>query len=78
MLPGYHVRDLVFAQPDGDYLHPERFSREFKRAQTRYNQENPDEPLPAISLHTLRHGWQLSPSRPACRCTGHQEVTGWR
>ena len=56
-LPGYHVRDLVFAQPDGDYLHPERFSREFKRAQIRYNRENPDTPLTAISLHALRHGW---------------------
>lgn len=57
LLPGYHVRDLVFAQPDGDYLHPERFSREFKRAQVRHNRENPDEPLPTISLHALRHGW---------------------
>lgn len=57
LLPGYHVRDLVFAQPDGDYLHPERFSREFKRAQVRYNRENPGAPLPAISLHALRHGW---------------------
>ena len=56
-LPGYHVRDLAFAQPDGDYLHPERFSREFKRAQVRYNRDNPEEPLPTISLHTLRHRW---------------------
>ncbi len=56
-LPGLHVRDLVFARPDGNYLHPERFSRDFKRAQRRYNRENPDEPLPEISLHALRHGW---------------------
>jgi len=56
-LPGYHVRDLVFARPDGDYLHPERFSREFKRAQVRYNRDNPDAELPEISLHALRHGW---------------------
>ncbi len=56
-LPGYHVRDLVFARPDGDYLHPERFSREFKRAQRRHNRDNPDQPLPEISLHALRHGW---------------------
>ena len=54
---GYHDRDLVFARPDGDYLHPERFSREFKRAQTRYNRDSPDAPLPEISLHALRHGW---------------------
>lgn len=56
-LSGFHVRDLVFARPDGDYLHPERFSREFKRSQRRYNRENPDNPLPEISLHALRHGW---------------------
>lgn len=56
-MAGYHVRDLVFAQPDGDYLHPERFSGGFKRAKIRYNRENPDTPLPAISLHALRHGW---------------------
>ncbi len=56
-VPGYHVRDLVFARPDGDYLHPERFSREFKRAQRRYNRDHPDTQLPEISLHALRHGW---------------------
>jgi len=56
-LPGYHVRDLVFARPDGDYLHPERFSREFKRAQVRYTRDNPDAQFPQISLHALRHGW---------------------
>jgi integrase len=56
-MKGYHIRDLVFARPDGDYLHPEQFSREFKRAQRRYNRDNPDEQLPDISLHALRHGW---------------------
>ncbi len=47
----------MFSRPDGDYLHPERFSREFDRAQVRYNRANPGEPLPKISLHGLRHGW---------------------
>jgi len=56
-LPGYHVRDLVFSRPDGDCLHPERFSREFRRAQRPYNRQNPIDPLPEISLHALRHGW---------------------
>ena len=51
---GYHGRDLVFARPDGDYLHPERFSREFKRA---HAGDNRGAPLPEISLHALRHGW---------------------
>jgi integrase len=54
---GYHARDLVFCQPDGDYLHPERFSREFKRAQCQHNRAHPDQPLPVITLHALRHGW---------------------
>lgn len=54
---GFHRRGLVFARPDGDYLHPERFSREFARAQARFNRENPDSALPTISLHALRHGW---------------------
>lgn len=52
-----HDRVSGHHRPDGDYLHPERFSREFKRAQRRYNRENPSEPLPEISLHALRHGW---------------------
>ena len=56
-MSGYHDRDLVFARPDGDYLHPERFSREFKRAQARYNRYNPRAQLPEINLHALRHGW---------------------
>lgn len=56
-MKGYQVRDLVFARPDGEYLHPERFSREFKRAQRRYNRDHPTDHLPEISLHALRHGW---------------------
>ena len=54
---GYHDRDLVFARPDANYLHPERFSREFKRAQARYNRDNPGSSLTEINLHALRHGW---------------------
>lgn len=56
-MAGYHDRDLVFARPEGNYLHPERFSREFKRAQARHNRDNPEALLPEISLHALRHGW---------------------
>ena len=55
-LTGYHDRDLVFARPDGDYLHPERSSREFKRAQARYNRGNPYAQLPETGPHALRHG----------------------
>lgn len=32
-------------------------SPEFQRAQLRYNPEHPDEPIPVIGLHGLRHGW---------------------
>jgi integrase len=56
-LDGYHLRDLVFCQEDGDYLDPERFSREFVRAQERYNRCCPDATIPVINLHALRHGW---------------------
>jgi integrase len=54
---GYHLRDLIFCQPDGDYLHPERFSREFARAQLRYNRTHQNAPIPVINVHALRHGW---------------------
>jgi len=57
VIPGYRVRDLVFSRPDRGYHHPERFSREFKRAQCRHNRDHPDAELPEICLHTLRHGW---------------------
>jgi integrase len=43
-------RGLVFHGPDGDPLHPARFSREFTRAVDRTD-------LPRIQLHDLRHGW---------------------
>lgn len=56
-LPGYHRRDLVFCRTDGDYLHPDRFTREFQRAQARYNRGHPETPLPVVDLHALRHGW---------------------
>jgi integrase len=55
--PGYHNRDLVFCRPDGNYLQPERFTREFQRGQERYNAAHPNEPLPKVNLHALRHGW---------------------
>ena len=47
---GFTDRGLVFHRPDGDPLHPARFSREFTRAVVRTD-------LPRIRLHDLRHGW---------------------
>lgn len=55
--PGYTDDDFVFAHPDGRVYQPDRFSTEFLRKQERYNRANPDEPLPRLVLHGLRHTW---------------------
>ena len=54
---GYHDEGRIFCRPDGRPLHPERFSRQFLRMQETYNQADPDEPLPRLKLHGLRHTW---------------------
>jgi integrase len=48
--PAYRDNDLVFAQPDGQPVHPELFSMQFNRRVARYK-------LPRIRLHDLRHTW---------------------
>lgn len=55
--PGYRDEGYLFCQFDGRPYHPERFSREFDRNQQYYNRDRPDQPLPTISLHGLRHTW---------------------
>ncbi len=55
--PGYHDEDYVFCRFDGQPYHPERFSREFDRKQEYFNRNQPDHPLPTITLHGLRHTW---------------------
>ncbi|MCU1497587.1 MAG: putative phage integrase related protein [Acidimicrobiales bacterium] len=55
--PGYTDDGFVFAHPDGRVYHPDRFSTEFLRKQDRYNREHPDQPLPRLVLHGLRHTW---------------------
>lgn len=45
---GYNDLDLVFAKPDGSYVHPDIFSQTFRRAVRRLG-------LPYIRLHDLRH-----------------------
>jgi integrase len=42
--------DLVFAEPNGDPLHPEATSKRFDRRAKRYG-------LPHIGVHGLRHTW---------------------
>jgi len=54
---GYHDHGWIFCRADGVPLHPERFSREFLRKQEAYNKANPDELLPRLKLHGLRHTW---------------------
>jgi len=54
---GYHDDGWIFCRVDGVPLHPERFSREFLRKQDAYNKANPDERLPRLKLHGLRHTW---------------------
>jgi integrase len=55
--PAYHDEAWVFCRADGTPLHPERFSRQFLRKQETYNEAHPDEPLPRLKLHGLRHTW---------------------
>ena len=54
---GYHDEGYVFCQPDGRPYHPERFSREFDRNQRYFNRDHPDQQIPTITLHGLRHTW---------------------
>ncbi len=54
---GYRDEDFVFCHPDGSVYDPDRFSREFLRKQVQYNRAHPDEPLPRLVLHGLRHTW---------------------
>lgn len=54
---GYHDDGWIFCRPDGTPLHPERFSREFLRKQDAHNKAHPDQALPRLKLHGLRHTW---------------------
>jgi integrase len=54
---GYDDQDFVFCHPDGSVYDPDRFSREFLRKQAQYNRAHPDQALPRLVLHGLRHTW---------------------
>lgn len=54
---GYNDDGYLFCQPDGQPYHPERFSREFDRNQRYFNRDHPDQQIPTINLHGLRHTW---------------------
>lgn len=55
--PAYEDLDLAFCRPDGRPYEPNRFSREFLRKQSQYNRADPEQPLPRLVLHGLRHTW---------------------
>lgn len=55
--PGWDDHGLVFCRPDGRPLNPDHFSQEFDRNQSYFNRDHPDEPLPRLTLHGLRHTW---------------------
>lgn len=55
--PGYVDEGYVFCRPDGSPYDPDRFSREFTRKQEQHNRAQPDEPLPRLTIHGLRHTW---------------------
>jgi integrase len=46
---------LVFSDPEGRYLHPERFTRTFQAELARARQALGPDKLPVIRLHDLRH-----------------------
>jgi len=55
--PGYNDEGYAFCQWDGSPHHPDRFSREFDRNREYFNRDHPEEALPPITLHGLRHTW---------------------
>ncbi len=55
--PGYIDEGFVFCRWDGQPYHPERFSREFERNREYFDRDNPNDHLPPITLHGLRHTW---------------------
>jgi integrase len=54
---GYQDEGYLFCQSDGRPYHPERFSREFDRNQRYLCRDHPDQQIPRLSLHGLRHTW---------------------
>ncbi len=55
--PGYHDRDLVWCNDDGDYYEPKAFTKTFKDVIRSYNAAHPDDPLPIVHVHSLRFTW---------------------
>ncbi len=49
--------DLAFRHPGGRPYEPNRFSHEFIRQQEQYNRAHPEQALPRLVLHGLRHTW---------------------
>jgi integrase len=75
------VRDesLTFADVEGGYLNPDRFSRRFTRSQTLARKELGADALPIIRVHDLRHTSVLLaagvPVKVVSERLGHATVT---
>ncbi len=54
---GYRDDGWVFCKADSSVYQPARFSREFERQQQRHNRGEPEQQLPELKLHGLRHTW---------------------
>ena len=57
--PGFVDQGLVFCRPSGSPYHPDRFSLEFKRNQGYFSRAHPEEALPELTVHGLRHTWAM-------------------
>lgn len=56
--PGYHDRQIVFADQNGNYYKPNSFTAGFQNMIRRVNRLHPEsEPLPIVDVHSLRHLW---------------------
>jgi integrase len=67
--PDYTDHDLVFAEPDGQPIHPERFAKRFR---VRVAQAG----VPVIRFHDLRHTWATLALQAGVHPKVVQEVLG--
>jgi integrase len=67
--PDYRDQDLVFAEPDGSPIHPERFAKRFR---VRVAQAG----VPVIRFHDLRHTWATLALQAGVHPKVVQEVLG--
>jgi integrase len=67
--PDYTDQGLVFAEPDGNPIHPDRFARQFRARLAAAD-------VPAIRFHDLRHTWATLALQAGVHPKVVQEVLG--